>query len=397
MRILFLTSRLPYPPNRGDRLRAFHFIKSLSRQHDVHLISFISNEIEKVNIEPLRSYCKDVQVVTKSKLQSILSVALNIWKPLPLQALYYRSSSMQALIDQKLREQPFDLIYVHLFRMAPFVVKTQQIYRVIDLTDVISREIKRSLSYRGVTSRLLYALEGNRIRRYESFVGTKFEEIWLISEADKIEMINICHQANIEVVTNGIDSHQFFPNGDSPQLNSIIFTGHFGVAHNIDAALQLAYQVLPLVQNVIPGSTLSLVGAEPSPEVLKLDKLPGVRVTGFVEDLNIYLNRASVFAAPLRFAAGIQNKVLEAMAAARPIITTSLVNEGLGATPGEHLIIANTPQEMAQQIITLFQNPESTNSLGRSARRFVISRYSWDKVLQRVDQIEKLRNSTDQR
>ena len=365
MRILFLTARLPYPPNRGDRLRAYNFLESLSKKHDIHLLSFISDESERANIEPLKSFCQDVQVVTQSKLQSILSIATNVWRSLPLQALYYRSGLMQMLVDDKLSGLPFDLIYVHLFRMVPFVDDVQHIFRIVDLTDVISREIKRSLTYRGIASRLLYTFERPRIQRYECYVASKFEEIWLISDADKQELVNTCPKANIQVVTNGIDTHRFFPTGETPRTNSIIFTGHFGVAHNIDAAQVLAYQVLPIVQEVIPESTFSLVGAEPSAEVLKLSKLPGVQVTGFVPDLNLHLNRAAVFVAPLRFAAGIQNKVLEAMATARPVITTSMVNEGISARAGEELIVADTPQKIAQEVVESFARSSYSPGFGK--------------------------------
>jgi sugar transferase (PEP-CTERM/EpsH1 system associated) len=388
MRILFITARLPYPPNRGDRLRAFNFIKSLSKDHEIHLLSFITDENEKDNIEALKAMCKEVQVVRQSKLRSILAVAFNLWRALPLQALYYRSGMMQRLIDETLANESFDLIYVHLFRMAPFVQHVKNIYRIVDLTDVISREIKRSLGYRGLLSRILYGLEYGRIRKYEREVSEKFEEIWLISGADKQELAMVCPNANIQVVSNGVDASVFYPNGSRAQPHSMMFSGHFGVAHNIDAARLLAEQILPQVQTEFPDSVLRLVGAEPAQEVLKLDELPGVQVTGYVQDLNEYLNRAAVFVAPLRFAAGIQNKVLEAMAAGRPVVTTSIVNEGLGAKTGEELIVADTAEEMARQIGRLMHEPEMADKLGEAAQHFVRAKFSWENVLRRVEQIK---------
>ena len=390
MRILFLTTRLPYPPNRGDRLRAYNFIKSLSSQHQIHLISFISNEKEKENIEPLKSFCQDIQVITQSKLQSILSVALNIWRPLPLQALYYRSSQMQSLVKEKLSKLSFDLIFVHLFRMAPFVENLQHTYRVVDLTDVISREIKRSLSYRGIASRLLYTYENPRIQHYEQYVASKFEEIWLISEADKQELTKACPEANIQVINNGVETEIFYPIDIPDRENILMFLGHMGVPHNIDAATSLAESIYPIVKRQIPDCKLWIVGAEPTPAVMKLGKIPGVTVTGFVPDINVYLNRATVFCAPLRFAAGVQFKVVQAMAAGRPVVTTSIVNEGLGAHPGEDLIIADTPEETARQIIWLFQQPNAAQKLGQAAHRFVTTKFAWDSVLKRVKEIEKI-------
>ncbi|HNT22870.1 MAG TPA: TIGR03087 family PEP-CTERM/XrtA system glycosyltransferase [Anaerolineales bacterium] len=387
MRILCLTARLPYPPNRGDRLRAYNFIKSLARQHEIHLLSFIADESEYTSLDALKTVCTDVQVVHKSTRQSVLSVASNIWRDLPLQAIYYRSDEMQRLVDQKLSSISFDAAYIHLFRMAQFLANHPELYRIVDLTDVISREVKRSLPYRGLASRLLYTIERPRIQRYEQRVAQSFDETWLISNADHQELAVICPEANIQVVTNGVDFEHFYPNGQAETPDSIIFSGHMGVAHNVDAAVQLAQNILPLIRQQVSECTLQIVGAEPNAEVLRLAAIPGVSVAGFVPDLNSALNNAAVFAAPLRFAAGIQNKVLEAMATARAVVTTSVVNEGLGAEPGHELLIADNPKEIADHIIRLLQNPTQRSQIGQAAQAFVRQRYSWNIVLERIQTI----------
>lgn len=388
MRILFLTARFPYPPDRGDRLRAYHFIERLSRQHHIHLISFISQQFEIEYIKEIKPFCEDIQTILLPKYRSILHVGTNFWKPLPLQAIYYLSRDMKQLVRTNLHKIKFDLAYSHLFRMAPYLEDEQNIYRIVDLTDVISREITRSMPYRNILSNLLYRVELPRIKKYESYVGKNFEEIWLISKADQSSLKQICPQANIAIVPNGVNNQEFYPLGYPNTSPRIIFSGHFGVFHNIDAANVLAKEIIPLVRNKIPGCSLMLVGSNPASEVQRLSALPGVCVTGYVPNLNEYLNRAAIFVAPLRFAAGIQNKVLEAMAAAKPVITSSIVNEGLGAIPGEQIIIADTPQDIANQIISLLKDPIRAEHIGKSGHHFVTSRYSWDHVLERVNQIE---------
>lgn len=387
MRILCLTARLPYPPNRGDRLRAYHFLKSLSRQHEIHLLSFIADETEYNSLEPLKAICADVQVVHKSALQSAVTVGLNAWRNLPLQSIYYRSVEMQRLVDQKLSSLSFDAAYIHLFRMAQFLAGHPGLYRVVDLTDVISREVKRSLPYRGMASRLLYTIERPRIQRYERQVAQTFDEVWLIANADRLVLAADCPKANIQVVTNGVDFERFFPSGQPEIPSSIIFTGHMGVAHNVDAAVQLAQNILPLVRQQVPECQLQIVGAEPNAKVLHLSTIPGVSVTGFVPDLNGALNSAAVFAAPLRFAAGVQNKVLEAMAAARAVVTTSIVNEGLGAKPDHDLLVADDISKTAEHIINLLKNPAQRSQVGQAAQAFVRQKYSWDTVLERMQTI----------
>ena len=389
MRILCLTSRLPYPPNRGDRLRAFHFIEHLSREHELSLVSFVAGESERGHMSALEAYCEAVQVVSMSPTRSALSVAGNLWRPDPLQALYYRSGAMQRLVAEVTSRTAFDAVYVHLFRMAPYVERLSGMYRIVDLTDVISKEISLSLPYRGLASRLLYSLEKPRIARYERWVAQNFEEAWLISEADRKLLAAACPGANIRVVPNGVDLALFRPTGQASAPNSLIFVGHMGVFHNIDAAMHLATEVLPLVQAQIPDCKLKIVGAEPDPQVQRLGHDPSVTVTGFVPDLNEQLNQAAVFVAPLRFAAGIQNKVLEAMAAGTPVVTTSLINQGLGAQPDHELLVADDAAATAQQIVLLLKGRERREQIAQAGRQFAVRKYTWAHAVERVGTIEE--------
>jgi sugar transferase (PEP-CTERM/EpsH1 system associated) len=389
MRILCLTSRLPYPPDRGDRLRALNFIKQLSHEHDLSLVSFVANESEYEHQQALLAYCREVRVLLMHRYRSALSVLLNMWRRDPLQTLYYRSGAMRRLVDQVLAENQFDAVYVHLFRMVPYVTAYPNLYRIVDLTDVISQEVVRSLPYRGLAWRLLYSLERPRIERYERYVAETFEETWLISNADRQVLAADCPAANIRVVTNGVDLERFYPTGDLAEPNSLIFVGHLGVFHNVDAAVHLVRDVLPRIRREIPGCTLTLAGAEPSAQVARLSDVPGVRVTGFVPDLNEHLNRAAVFVAPLRFAAGVQNKVLEAMAAGRPVVTTSVVNAGLGAQPGEEVLVADDVAATAAHVVALLRDAELRARIGEAGCRFVRRTYDWGHVVKRMNEIEQ--------
>lgn len=389
MRILCLTSRLPYPPDRGDRLRAFHFIEHLSQEHEISLASFIASESERDHLPALRTYCRDVQVLPMSPPRSAISAALNSWRGEPLQALYYRLGAMQRMVDSMIATSGFHAIYVHLFRMAPYVAHHERLYRIADLTDVISREIDLSLPYRGLASRAIYSKEKHRIARYERWIAQNFEETWLISESDRLALARDCPDANIRLVPNGVDLEQFHPTGQPAAPHSLIFVGHLRVLHNVDAATYLAREVLPLVRMALPNCTLSIVGAEPAPQIQRLAEDPAVTVTGFVPDLNAHLNRAAVFVAPLRFAAGIQNKVLEAMAAGRPVVTTSLINDGLGAEPDLQILVADDAHEIARQIVRLLADPALQKRIGSAGRQFVAQRYSWAHALARMRVIEQ--------
>lgn len=386
MKVLFLTSRLPYPPDRGDRLRAFHFLRHFAQEHEVTLVSFIASEAERPFLDSLRPYCHALHTVQLSPFRSALTVGLNLWRGDPLQALYYRSTEMQTLVNGLLAQEAFDVAYVHLFRMAQYVQNWPG-QRIVDLTDVISREISRSLAYRGLMWRIIYTIEQPRIVRYEQWVARTFEESWLISDGDRDVLAAACPEGKIVVIPNGVDTEGLRPLGQPPKPHQLMFVGHMGVFHNVDAASYLAYEILPLVRQQIPTATLDIVGSSPSERVQALAQLPGVVVRGFVPDLNACLNETAVFVAPLRFAAGVQNKVLEAMAAGRPVVTSSIVNEGLGAQAGQELLVADGAKATAQAVIQLLQDVSLQARLGQAGRAFVQSRFSWSTASHRLSEI----------
>lgn len=388
MRILFLTARLPYPPTRGDRLRVYHFLRVLSREHQITLLSFIADEAESSNLAHLRPFCADVHLIHRAPWQSVLTTGLNIWRPMPLQSLYYRSSVMQQAVDRLLDRQHFDAVYVHLFRMAEYVKERQRPFRILDLTDAISEEVARSLPYLSPPWRQIYELELPRIRRYEREIPHYFDQSWLISEADRRALTETGAAETIRVVPNGVDIDRYRPAQRGPVSPIVAFVGAMGVFHNIDAAEYLVQTIMPLIREAIPGIQIHLIGDSPSTRVQLLADVPGVTVTGHVVDLNAALNRAAVFVAPLRFAAGVQNKVLEAMAAGLPVVTTSYVNNGITAENGRHLIVADDPGSIATAVIDLLNDADRREQFGRAGRDFVIQHYRWESVLDHLRVIE---------
>lgn len=389
MHLLFLTSRIPYPPHRGDRRRAYQFLQQLAAAgHQITLVSFIESEAEQSHKPMLELFCSSVHLVKHSIWQSIGAVARHIWRSEPLQVLYYRSSAMQKLIDDLVATNQFDAVYIHLFRMTPYIAQHDHLYRIVDLTDVISREITLSLPYRGRLWRMIYRVEQPRIWQYEQRVARQFEEIWLISPADQAALVQAVPEANIHLVTGYVDTEQFKPLPTPKQPDSLVFVGHLGVFHNIDAIQFIVEGILPLVQQQIPECRFKIVGAGPLDDVEQFGEHFGVEVVGFVDDLNEALNQTAVFVAPLRFAAGIQTKVLEAMAAGLPVVTTPTVNSGLGASDGQQILLGETPAELAAQIVRLLQNQSLREGVGQAARRYVQNQFSGHHITKRLAQIE---------
>lgn len=394
MKILFITSRLPYPPDRGDRLRAYNFLKAFSREHSVALLSFTESKEEYKHISSFQSLCSRIETVILPKWQSKLNAMVyGPWSKTPLQVLYYRSKKFQMLLDKMVGEFCPDIIFTHLFRLAPYLEKYPHLYRIIDFTDVISSEIKQSLCYRSFYWRLIYRIEGKRISRCESYYAKTVDESWVIStfERDKLKALSNS-SSRIFVIPTGIDQDRFFPvNGVTKQEGLVTFVGHMGGYHNIDAVSYFIDDILPKIGELVPNVKFRVVGPCIGGFQSQVKSVSNrIEFAGYIDDLNAELNKAMVFVAPLRFAAGIQFKILEAMFVGLPVVTTSYGNSGLQAVHGNDLFVEDTPDHFAERVAELLRDEKLRGKIGSAGREFVMSRFSWDQSTQRLVKVSKL-------
>lgn len=390
MKILFLTSRLPYPPDRGDRLRVFNFLKNLKKtDYAVHLLSFIARDEEKRYINKLQKYCEEIKTVLLPSSISKLKAVFGLLNNLPLQVSYYKTGKMQAELDILVNKNCYDILYVHLFRMAPYVLKHKDIYRILDLTDVISKEIELSISHRSGVKKSIYKLEFPRIRRYETKISKEFQEVWVISEYEAKLLENYTSHSRIKVVTNGVDTEYFRPLNLHKNRSNLIFVGNLQVDHNVDAILYFYKEIFPEIKKRIPQTKFYVVGTSPGIGLKNLSVDRNVIVEGAVEDLNFHLNQANIFVCPLRFSAGVQNKILEAMSAGLPVVCSPLANQGIRAEPDTEILIGKNSLHFAEQVIYLIENPEMCRMLGSKAREFVKNKFRWENVTQRFEIIER--------
>ncbi len=390
MKLLFLTSRLPYPPNRGDRLRTYQFLRLFSREHAVTLVSFIAHQKERLLAEELAQYCRDIHLIYLPAWKSSASVAQNVWRDLPFQTLYYRSRQMEQTIDDLLSAQSFDVAYVHLFRMAPYLMDRPEVYRILDLTDLISYEIRSSLPYQTTPWRALYRLEEPRIARYEQRAASHFDEVWFISKRDRDLFAKGRRQAHLQVVPSGIDEKFFCIDGASSDVSRLLFVGNLDVKHNIDAAWYMAEEIMPIVLREVPECELLIVGAGKGHRVLELDHRQGVQVVGYVPNLLDVISGSAISVAPLRFSAGIQFKVVESMAASLPVVTTSSVSAGLGTEPGRDLLVADSANDFARKVICLLKDRGLRQRLGRAGQVYVQTHITSQTAIDRLRAIEDM-------
>lgn len=383
MRVVFLTSRLPWPIDRGDRLRSHHFLRKLAERHDVHLLTFLASPAERAGVVELERLGLRVSPVLLSPRSSRLGMLRAVPSQRPFQVAYYDSARMRELASRAIPE--CDVAIAHLIRMTPYLdATTGGPRRIVDLCDCISSEYEASLVHRSGVPKLFYREEARRVARYEREIIDRFDESWLISAAE-IDKIAPGH-ARLQVVPNGVhanDAPRTLPANDPPRL---VFTGNMSVPHNVDAARFLVGEILPRVARAVPGLRITLAGADPAPAVRALAG-PAVEVTGWVDDLGDVLAAGHVFVAPMRFVAGVQNKVLEAMAAGVPVVTSEIVRRGIGAAAGRDLLVAESADEFTDHIARLLATSDEAERVGASGREHVRARFTWDTVLARLEAV----------
>lgn len=389
MNILFLSQRVPYPPNKGDKLRSFNEIKYLSQQHRITLLSLSDNQADAQYADTLRQYCDTVDIVYQPPLRSRLQTVAALASTRPLTLAHFYSPQLQALVNSKLHDKTFDLIFVYCSSMAQYVEQVRHIPLLIDFVDVDSEKWQQYAQYARFPMNLIYRIESRRLRRYERRVIGLFRHGLLVSEKETADFRRLVADLDkVSPLLNGVDTEQFTPGEEPCEPFSMVFTGAMDYFANVEAMLYFVREIVPLIKQQIPEARLYVVGSKPAQELLDLARQnPDIIVTGFVDKVQPYMHKAAVFVAPMRIARGVQNKILEGMAAGLPVVTSSLGFEGISAEPGRDLFVEDDPQRFADQVIRLMQDPKLRQSVSRHAREAVVRHYSWESNLQRMDDL----------
>ncbi len=383
-KLVYLCTRFPWPLDRGDRLRAWNLLRQFSRHADVTLISFSDLPAERVDITPLLDTCERVEVVSLPAWQSRLNLAAGVLSPDPLQVSYYRSEIMDRLVDRLVRER-FDVAFAQLFRMFPYLERFP-CRKILELSDSLALNLRRAIPVKPPLARIAFREELRRVEPYEAKVMKAVDENWVVAPADREDLLRRAPGARVEVIPNGIVTRWGRAGLDGPKQDAALFLGNLTVGHNIDTARYLALDIWPRVLRRKPDARLVLAGAA-GRAVNALAAEPGVRVAGFVDDLGDLLRTCRLAVSPLRYGAGIQNKVLETMAAGLPVVVTPIVAEPIGAEPGREILVAREAEEIAAEIVSVMEDPDRARSVGEAGSRFVLGRYSWDRAGERMGEI----------
>lgn len=373
MKILFVTPRFPYPCFKGDRLRTYHFIKNLSKNHEIDLVSFIERRQELIYIEEMKKYCNSIQTVLMPKYWSYFKMITGIFSKEPFQVKYYSSKRMENVIKGIIANDKYDIIHIVLQRMMQYAKNLIRTPKIIDYIDALSlnmeRRYKRENNY---IKKIIFHLEWQRMKMHEKRENYINSYSIVTSKVDK-EVLN---SENIRVISVGVDSEYFIPRKTTKDID-LIFTGNMDYFPNIDAVLYFHKYIFPKIKEAFEMIKFYIVGISPSKAVRNIENKKNIFVTGFVEDIRYYLNRAKVFVAPLQSGSGVQFKILEAMACSVPVVSTKYGNDGIDAKPGEEIIIANEPKEFESEVINLLKNENKRNYIGNNGRKYVENNFNW--------------------
>jgi len=392
--VLVLTPRLPYPVIGGDKLRIYNVCKYLAGAgNDITLLSFVVDEKEAelaARHEAGRIFSKISTVVLK-KRSSYMNALFGLLSRKPLQTHYYSSAEMALKVDRELGSRKYDAVLAHLIRMAPYVMNAARLpagtRKVLEMTDALSLTYARSRDQKGKAwLGKIYTIEKERAERYELECLGKFDDVVVVSSVDRDHLLRAAgssFESKVKVIPNGVSVSAQGGGGipSSYDPDRLIFIGNMRTHQNTDAVMHFVRDIYPLIRKKRPGVKFRVIGCEPPRAIRALHGKDGIEVTGLVDDVRAYARDACAAVCPMRIGAGVQNKLLESMAMGIPSVTTSIGFEGIDAVPGEHLIVADSPDDFSQAVLNLMSDKDLRVSVGHNSRGLIGRKYGWETQL----------------
>ncbi|NML04574.1 TIGR03087 family PEP-CTERM/XrtA system glycosyltransferase [Sphingomonas sp. G-3-2-10] len=386
--ILFLAHRIPYPPDRGDKIRGFHILKYLSTKKRVHLIAFADDPKDLKRKGGLARYTGNRSIIWRAKSQTMAAIqALLSHRPVSLTA--FDNQQLRASVENILQRHAIDTIYVFSSQMAQYVPARLRQKVIMDFVDMDSAKFAAySQTSKGPMGWML-GREARLLLAHEKATAKHADANIFVSEAEAELFRERTGAERVMVIENGIDTEQYDPSASFKRIDTmgrpIVFTGQMDYRPNIEGVTWFVETILPHIRVDHPDARFVIVGRNPTEAVKALAKHPGVTVTGEVADVRGWLAAAAVVVAPLKLARGIQNKVLEGMAMARPVVASAAAAQGI--EHGDTIRVGSTVGEIATAVSQLLSDPKKAAELGAAARRQVQERYSWEARLSGLDAI----------
>lgn len=388
MRLFFLLPRVPYPTEKGDKLRAFHQIKQLSKKHEIILCALNDGVLHEDAIPILSKYVSSIHIIPISKITILFNLVRTLFSAKPLQVGYFYQKSAVAKVRKLISDTKPDHIFCQLVRVAEYV-KGVDIPKTLDYQDVFSKGLDRRLSTAPFYLKPFLRIELRRMLRYEREVFDAFDHKIIISAPDR-DLIPHPEREKIVVVSNGVDT-EFFSPMETEKRYDLVFTGNMGYPPNIRSAEYLVNEILPELIKQKNDIRLLIAGANPNIRVMVL-KSEHVDVSGWVPDMRICYAGARIFIAPMQIGTGLQNKLLEAMAMKIPCITSPLAFKALNARAGEELLVADSPAGYARHVKDLLDHPEKAAAIANAGYEFVLRNFNWEKETEKIEELMRMDN-----
>jgi polysaccharide biosynthesis protein PslH len=386
MKIFVILSRFPYPLEKGDKLRAYHQLVELAKNHEVILCALSDQKVEDSWKEILEKKGIVTHVFQLKKPLLYWNTLKQILTNKPYQTGYFFQRGIQTKILRLLEKEAPDHIYCQLIRTTEYVKNIHHIPKTLDYMDALSKGMYRRAEIASGVKKKLFRIEGKRLAEYENRIFDYFNHHTIISKQDR-SFISHPQRDQIVIIENGIgEEFSNYPANNSPQYD-LVFTGNMNYPPNVESAAFLAEEVYPLLKADFPNLTLLLSGADPNQRVKELAIKDKITVTGWIDDIRTSYAAGKLFVAPLQIGTGLQNKLLEAMAMGRPSITTPLANNALNAVHNETILIASNATEFAEAIRTLLTDPELYDRLAENGKTFVLKTFSWPHAVERLVQL----------
>ncbi len=376
MRILFVS---PYLPSL-IRVRSYNLIKALSKRgHEIRLVCLVQGKNDSSSVQHLENYCERVETVYLGIPRSLLNCLIHLPSSVALQSAYCFSKALSAKIADTLAAEKFDVVHVEHIRAAyalPEGERTASVFDAVDCIASLYRQFAQDKPSR--LGRLISGVEARKLSRYEPSQAARFDRVVVTSDRERSELKALSPDLDIDVVSCGVDLEYFGQEKGLGEKGRIVLSGKMSYYANEAAAVFFCTQILPLIMSSEPQASLAIVGSSPSRRLQQYARTPGVTVTGYVPDIRACLRQARVAVCPITVGAGIQTKVIEAMAMGRPVVATSKACQALSAKNGEDLLIADEPKAFAEAVVSVLRDDKLALNLGRNGRKYVENNHSWD-------------------
>jgi sugar transferase (PEP-CTERM/EpsH1 system associated) len=386
-RLYFLAQRVPFPPDRGDKIATYHEVVHLARTYEVHVFCTADGREDLANVAGLRPLVDSVTAVPVHPLRAKFRALLGLATGRPLSVAMMEEPALHVAIRAAAAARPPDVVFIFSSNVAQFAAPFADRPRIMHFGDLDSEKWRRYAAVAPWPMRWIYAREARLVSALEHDLAHACDHSLVCTDDERRDFEVRMPGVPVSTAANGVDLDYFRSEGAAKSPGRLVFTGVMDYLPNVDAVTWFATDILPRVQQAVPGAHFVVCGSRPSQAVQALARRPGVTVTGRVPDVRPYLDSAEVFVAPLRIARGIQNKVLEAMAMNLPVVASLQAWRGTGLPEGEGILAADDPQRLADHIIALLRHPAQRGELGRLGRSAVERHHAWAARLKTVDDV----------